>query len=46
MARLKALRWWIIALVMIGTIVNFLSRNSLAVAAPTLNLELGIDERQ
>jgi ACS family hexuronate transporter-like MFS transporter len=46
MARLKALRWWIIALVMIGTIVNFLSRNSLAVAAPTLNAELGIDERQ
>src|SRR3954471_14469189 len=40
---MRALRWWIIALVMIGSIVNFVSRNSLAVAAPTLNAELGID---
>jgi ACS family hexuronate transporter-like MFS transporter len=44
MARFRALRWWIIGLVMIGTIVNFLTRNSLAVAAPTLKADLGIDE--
>ena len=44
MGRFRALRWWIIALVTIGTIVNFLSRNSLAVAAPTLKVDLGIDE--
>jgi ACS family hexuronate transporter-like MFS transporter len=43
MGRFRALRWWIIALVALGTIVNFVTRNSLAVAAPTLNAELGID---
>jgi ACS family hexuronate transporter-like MFS transporter len=46
MARVRALRWWIIALVTIGTIVNFLTRNSLAVAAPVLKVDLGIDELQ
>jgi ACS family hexuronate transporter-like MFS transporter len=40
----RRLRWWIVALVMAGTILNFLTRNSLAVAAPTLKAELGIDE--
>lgn len=45
-ARVRGLRWWIIGLVMLGTIVNFLTRNSLAVAAPTLKSELGIDEQQ
>ena len=42
--RFRRLRWWIIGLVTLGTIVNFLTRNSLAVAAPTLKVELGIDE--
>lgn len=39
------LRWWIVALVMLGTIVNYLTRSSLAVAAPTLLADLHIDER-
>src|SRR3954451_7980486 len=43
-ARIGRLRWWIIALVTAGTILNFLTRNSLAVAAPTLKAELGLDE--
>jgi len=30
------LRWWIIGLVTLGTILNYLARSSLAVAAPTL----------
>ena len=30
------LRWWIIALVCLGTIVNYLSRNALGVLAPQL----------
>jgi ACS family hexuronate transporter-like MFS transporter len=45
MARRIGLRWWIIALVMLGTIVNYLTRSSLAVAAPTLLADLHIDER-
>lgn len=45
MLRRIGLRWWIIALVMLGTIVNYLTRSSLAVAAPTLLADLHIDER-
>ena len=40
------LRWWIIAIVMIGTVVNYLTRSTLAVAAPSFMTELSIDERQ
>ncbi len=43
---IRRLRWWIIAIVMIGTIVNYLTRSTLAVAAPTLMADLHIDERQ
>lgn len=44
--RTRALRWWIIAIVMLGTIVNYLTRSTLAVAAPTFMVDLHIDERQ
>jgi ACS family hexuronate transporter-like MFS transporter len=38
----RALRWWMIALVMLGGIVNYLTRSTLAVAAPTLLDDLHI----
>jgi MFS transporter, ACS family, hexuronate transporter len=38
----RALRWWMIALVMLGAIVNYLTRSTLAVAAPTLLDDLHI----
>ena len=44
--RLWALRWWIIGLVMLGTIINYLTRSTLSVAAPTLMEELGMTEQQ
>jgi ACS family hexuronate transporter-like MFS transporter len=44
--RRLGLRWWIIALVMLGTIVNYLTRSTLGVAAPTLMQDLGISERE
>ncbi|MEP9359513.1 MFS transporter [Sphingomonas sp. KR3-1] len=44
--RTRALRWWIIAIVMLGTIVNYLTRSTLAVAAPTFMADLHIDEHQ
>ena len=46
MPRIKALRWWIIVLLMLGGIVNFLARNSLAIAKPTLSAELGLTDQQ
>ena len=36
MKTIIGLRWWIIALVCLGTIVNYLSRNALGVMAPEL----------
>jgi ACS family hexuronate transporter-like MFS transporter len=41
---LKALRWWIALLLMGVTIVNYLDRTCLSVAAPTLKEQLRIDE--
>ncbi|BDH47262.1 hexuronate transporter ExuT [Salmonella enterica subsp. enterica serovar Choleraesuis] len=43
--KMTKLRWWIIALVCLGTIVNYLSRSSLSVAAPALMQELNFDEK-
>lgn len=44
--RVKGLRWWIIGAVMLGTIVNYLTRSTLSVAAPTFMADLSIDEQQ
>ena len=40
------LRWWIIGLVMLGAIVNYLTRSTMGVAAPTLTTELGVTTQQ
>jgi len=40
MKKLKGLRWWIIGLICLGTIVNYLARNSLGVLAPQLQTAL------
>lgn len=40
------LRWWIIGLVTLGTILNYLARSTLSVAAPTLKSEFGMDTEQ
>ncbi len=37
------LRWWTIGLIMVGAILNFLTRNTLAVAAPVVLKDLHID---
>jgi ACS family hexuronate transporter-like MFS transporter len=44
--RVYALRWWMISLITIGTILNYLTRAMLGVAAPTLTHELGIGEQE
>lgn len=40
--KIRGLRWWMISLVMLGAVINYLTRSSLAVAAPTVLKELGI----
>src|SRR5580700_959635 len=44
--KIKGLRWWIIGLLMLGSIVNYLTRSALAVAAPTLMQNLGITAQE
>jgi ACS family hexuronate transporter-like MFS transporter len=42
----RGLRWWIIGVVMLGTIVNYLTRNTLGFAAPMMLKDLHIGERE
>src|SRR3989344_316387 len=46
MKTLRALRWWIIGLVMLGAMLNYLTRAVMGVAAPTMLAELHITEQQ
>jgi ACS family hexuronate transporter-like MFS transporter len=46
MRAVPGLRWWIIALIMLGAILNFLTRSTLSVAAPTILTDLHIGERE
>jgi len=46
MAKITGLRWWMMVLIMLGSILNYLTRSSLAVAAPTLLHDLHITEKQ
>ena len=36
MRKIKGLRWYMIALVTLGTVLGYLTRNTIAAAAPTL----------
>ncbi|MCW2239040.1 MFS transporter [Azospirillum canadense] len=40
MKKIRGLRWQILALVMLGTIVNYIDRNTLGILAPTLKEQL------
>ncbi|WP_313536298.1 MFS transporter [Sphingomonas sp.] len=44
--RTSALRWWIIGIVMLGTMLNYLTRSTLALAAPSFMVDLHINEQQ
>jgi MFS transporter, ACS family, hexuronate transporter len=46
MTRLWGLRWWMIGLLMVGSVVNYLTRSTLGVAAPTVLNDLNISTQQ
>lgn len=46
MRRFMGLRWFTIALIMLGAMVNFLSRQTLSIAAPTVIADLHITTQQ
>lgn len=46
MIKIKGIRWWMVGLLTLGLIVNYLARNTLSVAAPTMMQELNISTEQ
>ncbi|MFP9231139.1 MFS transporter [Pectobacterium cacticida] len=46
MRKIKGLRWYMIGLVTIGTVLGYLTRNAVSVAAPTLQEQLHITTQQ
>lgn len=46
MRTIRHLRWWIIGLVTLGTILNYLARSTLSVAAPTLQAEFSMSTEE
>ncbi len=46
MSKIKGLRWYMIALVTVGTVLGYLTRNAIAAAAPTLMSQLHISTQQ
>ncbi|MEO8483443.1 MAG: MFS transporter [Acidobacteriota bacterium] len=44
--RFRSLRWWVMGLLMLGSIINYLTRSTLAVAAPTILGDLHITKEQ
>jgi MFS transporter, ACS family, hexuronate transporter len=43
--KLWGLRWWMMGLLMVGSIINYLTRSTLGVAAPTVLKDLNIAEQ-
>ena len=46
MPKLRGLRWWMMGLLMVGSIINYLTRSTLAVAAPNVLKDLSITTQQ
>lgn len=46
MRKFRGMRWWMVGMVTAGLIVNYLARNTLSVAAPSMMHELDISTQQ
>ena len=44
--KIKGLRWWIIGLVCLATIINYIDRSALAIMWPDISKDLGMDKNQ
>jgi ACS family hexuronate transporter-like MFS transporter len=43
--KIKGMRWWIVALVFLAAVLNYVDRQVLSVLAPTIQNDLGLDNR-
>ena len=46
MKKIKGLRWWIIALVALATVINYIDRSALAIMWPDINKDIGLGKEQ
>ncbi|OWY28472.1 MFS transporter [Herbaspirillum robiniae] len=46
MKYVRGIRWWMVTLVTLGLIINYLARNTLSVAAPTMMSELQMSTKE
>lgn len=44
MKKVKGLRWWIVSLVAIATIINYIDRNALAIMWPAIEKDVGLSK--
>ena len=42
--KIKGLRWWIIALIFIATVINYIDRTAFALLWPEMGKDLGMDK--
>ena len=43
--RIRGLRWWVIVLIFLAAVLNYVDRQTLSALAPTIQLDLGMDDR-
>jgi ACS family hexuronate transporter-like MFS transporter len=43
--KIKGMRWWIVVLVFLAAVLNYVDRQTLSVLAPTILADLGLDDR-
>ena len=43
--KVKNLRWWIIALICMATVINYIDRSSLSIMWPAISEDLGMDNK-
>jgi ACS family hexuronate transporter-like MFS transporter len=43
--RIRGLRWWIVVLVFVAAVLNYVDRQTLGTLAPTIQRDLGMDDR-
>lgn len=46
MKKVKGLRWWIIGLIALATVINYIDRSSIAIMWPDINKDIGLGKDQ
>lgn len=44
--KIKGMRWWIIVLLFIAAVLNYIDRQTLSALAPTIQVDLGMDDQE